>query len=798
MKRQVCFIPPGRRTRPVLGIVALLTASLLWIGSNTRSARFLQAARAGLSSPNVGSNRPSELAPFDLIIVPDDEGYLLAVAAPLAAKMKTSAGPPYLLALGALPTEGATTLTQRLNPRRSMVLTSGAQSDLGAALGNSNIDVLALDADPMHCGVMVARRFWRKCDTVIVASTDDPGGMILGSMFAAHLVVPFIPAERNLDRDELWSVLWGLGAKEVLIASRRRELLPRWARNLPPRASLLDEKALLSRLFSRLSIADVRNVILARTPDRLLEVGGASWMAPYLSLARGAPVVLSDTDDGLAAQGKVDGFIADYGVKPRSVTIIGNHDDIGEILVTDEKVLGEYEVSIEPCSGWGWADASAFAVGRFPFDGVEKTSMLVARGLARDRLVEAQQPRVLLIANPKTDYSPLPFCETVCRATAGEFKNCGIKINAFYGGASNADSVLKTLDRASLILYEGHITDQHLFEDPDYSFEEEDGYSDGYDDYYGNSQDPIPDEPQPEPDPDLGDPPGRDEIVNGVLFVHDPESDPTQVTVEPIEWEDEAPEEPWQSPPRSPRPLNRFPVVVVQSCHSLEEGLAEVVFQDGGAGLIGSVNNIHSASGSAFIKAFCDGLLYRGDTVGEALRDARNYFLCVGELKTRRGHKRQAIVYRVGLSFRLWGDPEMRVLPAGQTDSSSRMSARFEGLDSVMVSTPEKRLPTSKTEKYLMRVYPGTEVAGLVKRQEDSDARRLLPIYFFRLPFPKDFERYKYASLRRQGDKTPRGVFLTDPLQRYVYMLYYPWKERRSAEFLLQFEPISGLINPAP
>ena len=72
-----------------------------------------------------------------------------------------------------------------------------------------------------------------------------------------------------------------------------------------------------------------------------------------------------------------------------------------------------------------------------------------------------------------------------------------------------------------------------------------------------------------------------------------------------------------------------LPLVILQSCSSLKEPLAQHLFDLGGVGLIGSVTGIHSASGSAYVKSTCNALLYQGQTLGEAIRYARNYFLCL-------------------------------------------------------------------------------------------------------------------------------------------------------------------------
>jgi hypothetical protein len=229
-----------------------------------------------------------------------------------------------------------------------------------------------------------------------------------------------------------------------------------------------------------------------------------------------------------------------------------------------------------------------------------------------------------------------------------------------------------------------------------------------------------------------------------------------------------------------------LPVVVLQSCHSLEEHTCQRVLELGGVGLVGSVTNIHSASGSAFIKAFCDGLLYRNETIGEAIRDARNYFLCLAALKRQRGHQETAKVYRVGLSFSFWGDPEMRLLPQYLKAKKRPISATFTAPQTLKISTPRSRLPEARNEKYFVRMFPGSQVAGIVKRLKNEPIRRLTPLYFFRSA-PVGFDTGIYRCLEREDNTSDRSVFLVDPFKRFMYVLYFPDKEAKSDATLLQF-----------
>jgi hypothetical protein len=203
--------------------------------------------------------------------------------------------------------------------------------------------------------------------------------------------------------------------------------------------------------------------------------------------------------------------------------------------------------------------------------------------------------------------------------------------------------------------------------------------------------------------------------------------------------------------------------------------------------VVGTVTNVHSASGSAFVKAFCDGMAYRGDSAGEALRDARNYFLSLAALKMQRGHKETSKVNRAALSFCLWGDPEMRLFAQPPSAKMAPLSAAFTDPQTVVVSTPKNRLPEQRSEKYFVRMFPGSQAAGVVKTLKNEEARRLMAFYFFRLPFPSDFNPEFYSTLQLEDGSTNRAVFLTDAFRRFVYLLYFPEKEANSSAFTLQF-----------
>ena len=185
-------------------------------------------------------------------------------------------------------------------------------------------------------------------------------------------------------------------------------------------------------------------------------------------------------------------------------------------------------------------------------------------------------------------------------------------------------------------------------------------------------------------------------------------------------------------------PLAGLPIVVLQSCESLDDAVLWRLDELGGVALIGSMTPIHSGCGSALLNAAMSSMLYRGGTLGETLRDAQNYMFCVEELKARRGHKEKAKGVRVALSFRLWGDPELQVLPMRLGEPrQAPIRAEWVGDDTLRIDVPQSRLPEARSEKYVASMFPNSQAAGLLKTEEGETTKRISPLYYFCLPLPE-------------------------------------------------------------
>ena len=752
-----------------------------------------------LLSSCAASDQPTLPQRVDLVVVPEKETWLLAIAAPVAAKLAVGGKPPMMVALWQPPDRRGAGFLKDLDPQRCLVLAS--THSVVEACGAKGICAhrIATGDVPLEAGILVAKLFWRSPESIVMASLDNPEAVVLGAALAAHAGVPFVPFGFEDGLKGVSRAIRELAVQHVVVVNTSTVDLSAHMKGVARRTEFLDGAAAQARIVEKIGIANVRNVILARTPAPGHAESASSWLAPYLSLLRGSLVVLTDSTDGASAETRLRASVARHRLRPRSVTILGNCDAIGEISVKGESVLGEYEVTIEPCSGPGKGGAAAFAVGRFPLPALQENSVLLARGLARERWLSRVESRVLMIGNPNPAYGPLPFCETVSRATAEEFKNFGVHLSETYGAVREDKDLVANAEAAHLIIFEGHITDLWLFEGriPDDGLKHEEQGDDGGEEHRQENEENIIEEVQwllPAAPPaamhlnslaladtwDYG-PSGRDYAATQTELLQEG-TVPSLLGHLPEAGQAEGP------PRTAVSSLRDLPLVVLQSCHSLDGDLPVQIFDLGAVGLIGSVTNIHSASGSAFIKAFCDGLLYRDETVGEALREARNYFLCLAALKSGRGHKEQAKAYRVALSFRLWGDPEMRIpLSSLSRPKRAPVSARFVDERTVEIAVPKRRLAKCVTEKYSAHIFPGAQLAGIVKRRKNTEQRSLMPLYFFKLPAMGELPTRGRTKLSREGDEPNRAAFLTDPLRRYVYILYFPKKGQPGATFRLRF-----------
>jgi hypothetical protein len=627
--------------------------------------------RAALSDPPAPGT--SLRASVDLLVVSDKPAWLTPLAATVAAKLAGSGEIPLLLVVESPLSAEALALLNHVSARHTWVLDASPDGSLSKQLAPWAPQTIAVSADALAASVAVARQFWEEYPMVVTANVEAPQAVIQGAVYAAQSRIPLLvapPARLDQASAQLKAKL------QVLYSDAGTPVGPHL---LPhPLAALFGAKA-------------IDNLILARVPDDIGAAGRTAWLAPYLSLLHHAPVILAPTRSAQAAEKLVNQTLQAEQLRPKTLTILADPESIGHQVVRIDEGTGTektYRVPIEPCSPTSSRQTAALGVGRIPLAALKDASLMVARGVVRSRATGPNPPALLLVANPAVDDWELPLCEVISRATAAEFKNCGVQVREFYQTQADVPAVRRAALDAQLIVYQGHIEQESLFK-----------------------------------------------------------------------------------PPQAVR-IDNLPVVILQTCDSLQQEIVWQIHAAGGTAVVGTATPVHSGPGSTLIKALCDAALYRSCTLGEALRDAQNYLFCFQDLKHPEKSEEWAKTERTALSFRLLGDPQLTLFPRPlPAPEQAALIATWDGNARIVVHLPPQQLPEVRSNGYVVRLFPGSETAGLLLRLRGG-ARKLAAMYFFRLPLPAGFPADRRSGTLLAADQAGRGVFRVDPLGRFLYVLY--------------------------
>lgn len=256
--------------------------------------------------------------PLDLIAIPEEEEWLALVAAPIAAQIKSQRKMPVVIVVPSDPSEKQRGLVEQVKSQSNsfVVLSQNPDRDLFEAPDDSPVRLQVSRPNLTQTSILLAKSYWNKADTAVVASAREPEAAILASTLAAHLRVPFIPHESRRNLRELSRVLNALDVKTVLFCTNKQDdnqtvtssRLSNFA-SFRQKVEFLDRTAIDRRIIHLLKKKNIHNLILMRVPEPESDVGAQSWIGPYLSVMRGAPVVLCSSSDGIAAEEQVYNFI---------------------------------------------------------------------------------------------------------------------------------------------------------------------------------------------------------------------------------------------------------------------------------------------------------------------------------------------------------------------------------------------------------------------------------------------------------------------------------------------------------
>ena len=240
--------------------------------------------------------------------------------------------------------------------------------------------------------------------------------------------------------------------------------------------------------------------------------------------------------------------------------------------------------------------------------------------------------------------------------------------------------------------------------------------------------------------------------------------------------------------------------VFLQSCLSLTEPRVGALLRRGGFGVVGSSTRTYSGSGGACSLAFFNAVLYEKQSVGDALRQAKNFLLAYSLLKEKRLGKSATHIganIRSAWAFTLWGDPTLKLpLPARSGHEESGVSfVRHEARgNTIVVSLPKKADAPVVTEKYRTELLPNERTAGLVRKAKIDDRRPLVPFVFAEVHLPHARTGLTPRLSSRLSSR--RWVFCWDERRRCGYLLVVPQaKETEELRFHVHWDTVEVKNN---
>ncbi len=250
--------------------------------------------------------------------------------------------------------------------------------------------------------------------------------------------------------------------------------------------------------------------------------------------------------------------------------------------------------------------------------------------------------------------------------------------------------------------------------------------------------------------------------------------------------------------PKWTEPL-RPALVVLQSCLALNEEEVKPLFVRGALGVVGSSTRTYSGSGGAFTLSFFDALMYEDQTLGGALRQAKNFLLAYSILKQKRlgaDAKLAGANIRSAWAFSLWGDPTLRLPapdPRPDAPPAVRHEVRSQGLT---VTLPEEKYDKIVSEKFQTRMWPNGRLAGLLTADEEGDERNLIPLVFVEVRLPRAVDG---QTPRLKGRLAARNwVFTWDARRKVGYLLIRPpSRDEREFRFSVSYTEAEAPV-PVP
>lgn len=228
----------------------------------------------------------------------------------------------------------------------------------------------------------------------------------------------------------------------------------------------------------------------------------------------------------------------------------------------------------------------------------------------------------------------------------------------------------------------------------------------------------------------------------------------------------------------------------LQSCLALKEAEAGPLIQRGAVAVVGSSTRTYSATGGSFTLAFMDAMVYDSQTLGGALRQAKNFLLAYSLLKEKRlGEKAKlkGVNVRSSWAFTLWGDPTLKLPHPPRPAKGLDPVYREVKTGRLTITLPEAAYDKVNVGKYEATMLPNARLAGLLRAgAEVENNRMLVPFVFAEVPLPKAPTGVTPQLTSRIPERN--WVFIWDGYRKSGYLLVTPrTKDDEELKFRVEY-----------
>ncbi len=307
-----------------------------------------------------------------------------------------------------------------------------------------------------------ARRWWPTPAAVVAAPADQYPALLQGAALAGALGAALLPVEPGAPPTPEALAAWpatrwlAVGMPPAAIA--------------PPDRDVEQLTTLAAARAAGLAALDAapRTVVVANPADRRgrFSPSSLSLFAPLIATRHRAPLVLVGGAAAARVEREVTEAIAAADLAPTHIYLVGDELALRSHRVPDpvlagggpEALGGARDVRVELFSNLQTGAPQAYAVGRFVAEDAARASAMLAAAL--DGAAE-RRGRIAVLSNADEVFA---LGETISRTTVAELRNAALPVRAAFRGGVTPAVIQDALQKATLLVWEGHARDLTLEE----------------------------------------------------------------------------------------------------------------------------------------------------------------------------------------------------------------------------------------------------------------------------------------------------------------------------------------------